>query len=147
MDLLLSFFFIIITLLFVHVPPSVLAIDDKYEKCSAPFRANEIQAYRFNCSLVDANTANYFLITNIGMTLVFREYFGSYASNVLVSVLGSTIQFIERYPIYAYLTEVVRNGFKLQWNANNGFCDRCRQSNGLCVLVEWECLRSLVVHL
>ncbi|KAK4838680.1 hypothetical protein QYF36_015595 [Acer negundo] len=42
MDLLLSFFFIIITLLFVHVPPSVLAIDDKYEKCSAPFRCGNM---------------------------------------------------------------------------------------------------------
>ena len=42
MDLLLSFFFIIITLLFVHVPTSVLAIDEKYEKCIAPFRCGNM---------------------------------------------------------------------------------------------------------
>ncbi|TXG46208.1 hypothetical protein EZV62_028291 [Acer yangbiense] len=225
MDLLLSFFFIIITLLFVHVPTSVLAYDDKYDKCSAPFQcgnmnisypfwgedrseycgypgfkvdcnsdvpeiniagriyrvlkidspskkvivaiqdywdnncpknsgnsplnftifnyspdtrnitlyygcpvssANEILPYRFNCSPVEpnSNTANYFLITS--------EYFGSCASNVQISVSGSTIQSIERYPYPANLTEVVRNGFGLQWNANNSLCDSCQQSNGLC---------------
>ncbi|KAK1578682.1 hypothetical protein Q3G72_032305 [Acer saccharum] len=43
MDLLLSFFFIIIiTLLFVHVPTSVLAYDDKYDECSAPLQCGNM---------------------------------------------------------------------------------------------------------
>ncbi|KAK2652306.1 hypothetical protein Ddye_012162 [Dipteronia dyeriana] len=42
MDLLLNFFFVIIILLFVHVPTSVLAIDDKYEKCSSRFRCGNM---------------------------------------------------------------------------------------------------------
>ncbi|KAK1577650.1 hypothetical protein Q3G72_023571 [Acer saccharum] len=88
--------------------------------------ANEILPYRFNCSPVEpnSNTANYFLITS--------EYFGSCASKVQFSVSGSTIQSIERYPYSANLTAVVRNGFGLQWNANNSLCDSCQQSNGLC---------------
>ncbi|KAK3218288.1 hypothetical protein Dsin_012258 [Dipteronia sinensis] len=233
MDLLRSFFFIIITLFFVHVPTSVLCIDDKYEKCVAPFQCgnmdfrypfwggdrseycgypgfkvdcnsgvpeitianriyrvlkidspskivsvaiqdywdnncpknpgnsplnftifdyspdtqnitlyydcpvsspNEIPAYRFNCSPDDtnANTANYFLIPNTDITSVFGEYLGSCDNNVQVSVLGSTIQSIERDPISANLTQVVRDGFGLQWYANNSLCDSCQQSNGVC---------------
>ncbi|KAK0595830.1 hypothetical protein LWI29_010400 [Acer saccharum] len=227
MDLLLSFFFIIITLLFVHVPTSVLAYDDKYDECSAPLQCgnmnisypfwgedrseycgypgfkvdcnsdvpeiniagrnyrvlkidspskkvivaiqdywdnncpknsgnstlnftifdyspdtrnitlyfgcpvmsspNEIWAYRFNCSPVEtnSNTANYFITYT-------SEYFGSCARNVQFSVSGSTIQSIERDPMSANLNEVVRNGFGLQWYANNSLCDSCQQSNGLC---------------
>ncbi|KAK3218293.1 hypothetical protein Dsin_012263 [Dipteronia sinensis] len=88
----------------------------------------------FNCSPDDtnANTANYFLIPNTDITSVFGEYLGSCDNNVQVSVLGSTIQSIERDPISANLTQVVRDGFGLQWYANNSLCDSCQQSNGVC---------------
>ncbi|KAL5743349.1 hypothetical protein ACOSP7_026196 [Xanthoceras sorbifolium] len=238
MDLLLSFLFIIITLLFVHVPTSVLAIDEKYQNCSAPVRCGNLQdavypfwggdrpeycgypgfrldcndnvpeitiadrtyrvlkidrsskvvsvaiedywdnncptnrgnsplnftlfdyasdaqnitlyyscpassvnesietvlPNRFNCSSDEPNTNvyNYFFITNDGLTSAISAYLGSCDDGVQVSVLGSTIQSIERDPVSVNLTEVLRDGFGLAWKANNNRCDNCQQSNGFC---------------
>ncbi|KAL5809928.1 hypothetical protein ACOSQ4_026496 [Xanthoceras sorbifolium] len=108
-----------------------------YYNCPAP-SVNESMAgffsNRFNCSSDETNTNifNYFFITNSGLTSAISPYLGSCDDGVQVSVLGSTIQSINRDPVSVNLTHVFRDGFGLEWYANNNMCDRCQQSKFTC---------------
>ncbi|KAL5809934.1 hypothetical protein ACOSQ4_026502 [Xanthoceras sorbifolium] len=76
---------------------------------------------QFNCSSDEPNTNvyNYFFITNSGFSSAISAYLGSCGDRVRVSVLGSAIQSIERDPVSVNLTLVLRDGFGLDWYANN----------------------------
>ncbi|KAK1553719.1 hypothetical protein Q3G72_002550 [Acer saccharum] len=94
-----------------------------------PSNGNKLLQYRFNCSS-ETSTINYFF-TRSGIVKADSLYLKACGSNVEVVVWQSTIESIDRDPLSG-LNQFLRDGFGLQWYANNSLCDTCQQSNGVC---------------
>ncbi|XP_044468477.1 LEAF RUST 10 DISEASE-RESISTANCE LOCUS RECEPTOR-LIKE PROTEIN KINASE-like 1.3 isoform X2 [Mangifera indica] len=95
---------------------------------------------KFNCSPEETDTNNYYFIwgddaANSMLTgdviAAISIYFGGCARNVTIPGRLSVFPFLN-YTAAANVSEALREGFDLQWDANNSLCDKCKNSGGLC---------------
>ncbi|XP_044467746.1 LEAF RUST 10 DISEASE-RESISTANCE LOCUS RECEPTOR-LIKE PROTEIN KINASE-like 2.1 [Mangifera indica] len=95
---------------------------------------------KFNCSPEGTDINNYYFIwgddaANSMLTghviAAIRIYFGGCVRNVTIPGRLSAFPILN-YTAAANVSEALREGFDLQWNANNSFCDKCKNLGGLC---------------
>ncbi|KAI4320324.1 hypothetical protein MLD38_033820 [Melastoma candidum] len=95
---------------------------------------------QFTCTINATTLLGYFLTrdvrdiassTNLSTTASVN-YFEACNTSVVIPVNASTIPDIENSPSLSTLTEALRQGFGLQWPADDGSCQRCISSGGHC---------------
>ncbi|KAH9675694.1 LEAF RUST 10 DISEASE-RESISTANCE LOCUS RECEPTOR-LIKE PROTEIN KINASE-like 2.1 [Citrus sinensis] len=95
--------------------------------------------YEFRCNSDESNAAdNYYYswefssIFNKSLIEAMKAYLGRCGKSVLLPLQQPTVEYLVKNPASENLARALREGFGLQWFANNSLCDTCEQSKGEC---------------
>ncbi|KAL9427657.1 hypothetical protein AB3S75_029777 [Citrus x aurantiifolia] len=98
-----------------------------------------LDPYEFRCNSDESNAAdNYYYswefssIFNNSLIEAMKAYLGRCEKSVLLPLQQPTVEYLLKNPASANLARALREGFGLQWFANNSRCDMCEQSKGEC---------------
>ncbi|KAL9424919.1 hypothetical protein AB3S75_031945 [Citrus x aurantiifolia] len=98
-----------------------------------------LDPYEFRCNSDESNAAdNYYYswefssIFNNSLIEAMKAYLRMCEKSVLLPLQQPTVEYLVKNPASANLARALREGFGLQWFANNSLCDTCEQSKGEC---------------
>ncbi|GAV85556.1 Pkinase domain-containing protein/GUB_WAK_bind domain-containing protein/WAK_assoc domain-containing protein [Cephalotus follicularis] len=89
---------------------------------------------QFNCSINDTDISGYFVTRNITVSALadIADALASCDNNLVVPIFQSSLESLEINPTPENLITALDDGFGLLWNANESFCDSCKESGGQC---------------